>query len=233
MPYLLVVVAATVGAIAYLWLQGLREVRLVRSVRISAPVEIVFDLVSQVDRLPEWRLRRPELPGTLRSLALSCWGEYIPTSDRMYWHKGQPKDLVQFRSVANREFGYRHASRAVCYESVFRITPLRDETGCHLSWDVRFQLFRPVDAICNRWIAAEETGPQMEVSLQAIRNVAESVAKRPAWQKAHATETEQAGSARASLEPEVGRTHVVDFESSDPGLANHVLHFHKRVRSAH
>jgi Polyketide cyclase / dehydrase and lipid transport len=232
-PYLLVVVAATVGAIAYLWFQGSREVRLVRSVRISAPVEIVFDLVSQIDRMPEWRLRRPDLPRSLRTSALSCWGEQIPTSDRMYWQKGQPKDLIQFRTVANCESGYRHASRAVRYESVFRITPLRDETGCHLSWDVRFQLFRPVDVICNQWLAAEETGPQMEVSLQAIRNLAESVTKRPAWQKAHLSETGQTGSVRVSLEPEVNRTHVVDFESSDPGLANHVLHFNKRVRSAH
>ena len=37
----------------------------VRSVSIGAPVETVFDLVVQVDRLPEWRLTRTSLPRAL------------------------------------------------------------------------------------------------------------------------------------------------------------------------
>jgi hypothetical protein len=36
------------------------------------------------------------------------------------------------------------------------------------------------------WVAAQETGAGMEVSLQAIRRVAESVAERPTWQKPRA-----------------------------------------------
>ena len=40
------------------------------------------------------------------------------------------------------------------------------------------RLLRPVDAILSPWVAATETGPGMEVSLQAIRRMAESVATR-------------------------------------------------------
>jgi len=185
-PYFLATLAFCVLALAHLWLLGAREARLVRSVSIGAPVETVFDLIVQIDRLPEWRLTRTSLPRALRLSELSSWGEQVPAADRASPNKGGGNDQVQFRSIKNRESGYRHASRALRYESVFRLTPLTHRPGCHLAWDVRYRLLRPVDAILSPWVAATETGPGMEVSLQAIRCMAESVVERPTWQKPRA-----------------------------------------------
>ena len=139
MPYLLATLAFCVLALAHLWLLGAREAHLVRSVSIGAPVETVFDLVGQVDRLPEWRLTRTSLPRALRISELSSWGEQVPAADRASPNKGGSSDQVQFRSIKNRESGYRHASRALRYESVFRLTPFSHRPGCHLAWDVRYR----------------------------------------------------------------------------------------------
>jgi hypothetical protein len=185
-PYFLAALAICVLALVHLWLLGAREAHLVRSVSIGAPAPTVFDLIGQIDRLPEWRLTRTSLPRALWLSELSSWGEQVPAADRACPNKGGGNDQVQFRSIKNRESGYRHASRALRYESVFRLTPFSHRPGCHLVWDVRYRLLRPVDAIMSPWVAAQETGAGMEVSLQAIRRVAESVAERPTWQKPRA-----------------------------------------------
>ena len=185
MSTLVVVVVVALGALAAFRFLAVRQVRLVRVVQMAAPPETVFDLVSQIEYMPEWKLRSRSLPRIFCPAALTSWGECIQPRDRLCLGYAPDSESLQLRSIPGREFGYRRASRgAVRYESVFRVAPAYNDVDTELRWEVHYTLLRTVDLL-NPWSTRKAAWRAMDESVEAIRVLAESLASKPTWQSVH------------------------------------------------
>lgn len=156
--------------------------RLVQSTGISAPCHVVFDLISDVERVPAWYWEPVWLPRFLRASKLSRWSEHIPHSFRMDVSRGDDRGDIQIRDVRGREFGYCFVNPGVMtYETIFRIAPRQN--GCQLTWEIRYQLHRSIDKVMHPMRGDREVWNIMHESLQSIRCLSESIAVRPRWEK--------------------------------------------------
>lgn len=175
------------------------RIRLVQSTGISAPHSVVFDLVSDADRVPGWYGEPLWLPSFLRVSTLSRWSEQIPRSSRIDIAAPDGGGDLQTREVRGREFGYCFSWPGVMtYETIFRLFPRQD--GCQLTWELRFQLHRSVDKLAYRIRADREVWYTMNDSLQSIRCLCESIAVRPAWEKTRLAGISEHAPARESTQ---------------------------------
>jgi hypothetical protein len=176
--------AVFAGAYLALRKERSRSTRIVRSISIQAPSSRVFDIIANVDRVPEW-YRRPGLV-PVGFTVLSRWGEHIPREWRV--QNGHAKsDEIRIRWMHNREFTYTCENpRGLSYECIFRIASKDRE--CTLTWDLRYRNPRVVDAVFNRVLIAQAIGDVMSRSLVTIRRLAETVEVAAAFQRKKETE---------------------------------------------
>ncbi len=151
--------------------QGTRDVRLMRSITIKAPASSVFDVIGNVERIPDWYRRPGLLPPKLSRNQLSRWGEHIPREWRVDSSNGESSQIT-IHWVKNREFVYSCRSRdGMRYDCIFRIAPKDREST--LVWEVRYQPRRWVDAMFHD-LTARQISEVMKKSLDTIRRLSES-----------------------------------------------------------
>jgi uncharacterized protein YndB with AHSA1/START domain len=155
-----------------------RSTKLACSTTIKAPSSRVFDIIANVDRIPEW-YRRPRLP--VGFTVLSRWGEHIPREWRLQ-NGGASSDEIRIRWIHNREFSYTCRNpHGLSYECTFRIASKDRE--CSLTWELRYRNPRVLDAVFNRVLIAQATAEVMSRSLQTICRLAETMEVAAAFQK--------------------------------------------------
>ena len=177
-------IAFIAGACVAILKERSRSTRLVRSVGIRAPADSVFHVVANVDRVPEWYRRPQRLP--LGLTVLSRWGEHVPPAWRAS-SGSSGRDEIRIRSINNREFAYACRNpQGLSYECVFRIASKDRE--CSLTWELRYQNPRVLDAVFNRVLIAQAIGDVMARSLETIRRLAETIEVAAAFQRQSITE---------------------------------------------
>jgi hypothetical protein len=161
--------------------QSAKESRLVRTVFVRTPASVVFNLISRVDRLPEW-YRAPGRSSHLFARSrLSQWGELIPREWRLDQKNPRKRIQVLIQPIQDREFRYQHNDpREVRYELIFRLRSRNND--CLLIWEIRYRLCRWIDILLGRKIAEREIYKNMGWSLDLIRRMAEEITGPSFWQ---------------------------------------------------
>ncbi len=169
------------GAYLVIRNEGARYTRIVRSIAIRAPASRVFAVVANVERMPEWYRRPQWFPREFGFTTLSRWGEHIPHRWRVQG-AGTSSDEIRIRCIHNREFSYVCRSRhGLSYECHFRIAAKDRE--CSLTWELRYQNPRLLDAAFNRAIIAQATEEVMARSLGTISRLAEAIEAAEAFRR--------------------------------------------------
>jgi hypothetical protein len=138
----------------------------------------VFDVLGNIENIPEW-YRRAARSAELFSLTrLSCWGEHIPSDWRLETRNGDDSNEIRIRWMQDREFVYScHNRKGVSYDCIFRIAS--KDKDCTLTWELRYTNRRWLDAAFNRAVTVKDILQAMGKSMDTIRRLAENrVAQR-------------------------------------------------------
>ena len=164
-------------------IQALRpsEQRLVRSISIYASPDVVFDVVSRVEQLPDW-YRPPHWSTRLFGLShLGQWGQHVRPEWRLEGARAKRLVRIQIRSIHNKEFGYQFTNpRELRSEAVFRIRP--KDRGCVLLFEVGYEMYRWLDILLHRRTEERRVIEVMAASLEAIRRMSEKISMPAVWQ---------------------------------------------------
>jgi hypothetical protein len=154
--------------------QNEKESHLVRTIFVRTPPSVVFNLISRIDRLPEW-YRAPGRSFRLFARShLSQWGALIPPEWRLDQKSHGKRIQVVIQPTQNKEFRYQyHDPREVRYELIFRLRSRNNV--CLLIWEIRYKMCRWLDILLNRKITEREIYKNMGWSLDLIRRMAEEI----------------------------------------------------------
>lgn len=168
--------AFATGACFALQKERSRQTRLMRSILIHAPASSVFEVLGNIENIPDW-YRCPGLASELLALTrLSRWGEHIPSRWRLDAVNGNDNE-IKIRWSQNHELVYTCRNpKGVSYDCIFRIAA--KDRDCTLLWELRYQNPRWVDAVLNRSVVVKEISKSMRRSLDTIRRLAENRAAK-------------------------------------------------------
>jgi len=166
------------GACVVLHKERSRQTSLVRSILIHAPAGSVFEVLGNIENIPEWYRRAAGAAALFSLTRLSLWGEHIPSDWRLETQDGGNSNEIRIRWMQDREFVYScHDPKGVSYDCIFRIAA--KDRDCTLTWELRYTNRRWLDAAFNRTVTVKDILQAMGKSLDTIRRLAENrVAQR-------------------------------------------------------